>query len=103
MVSGANMELVVGDVGSWDIVRDDGQTVRSAGAWGLLNIQTIQKRCRRDRIHRCGDRLSSYDRFFGDTGERQLKMQHWIRAGPDDDTLLCLLEVCDTDGDRVFS
>src|SRR6266853_4514306 len=99
----ANVELVVRDVGSWDVIRDDSQTIRSAGTWSLLDVQTIQKRCRRDRIHRCGDRFSSYNCFFGDAGERQLEMQNRICARLDDDTLLCLLEIRQGDCNCVFA
>src|SRR6267154_2558223 len=102
-MSTANVELVVGDVGSRHVVRDDGQTIRSAGTWSLLDVQTIQKRCRRDRIHCCSDRFSSYDCFFGDAGERQLEMQNRICARLDDDTLLCLLEVSQGDCNCVFA
>src|SRR5882762_3445297 len=100
---GANVELVVRDVRSWDVIRDDSQTIRSAGAWSLLDVQTIQKRCRRDRIHCCSDRFSSYNCFFGYAGQRQLKMQHRIRARLDDDTLLRLLEVGQGDCNCVFA
>src|SRR3979490_1818825 len=102
-MSGANVELVVGDVGSRDVVRDDGQTIRSAGTWSLLHIQTIQKCCRRARIPCCTALFSSYDCFFGDAGEGQLKMQNRICPGLDDDTLLCLLEVSQGDCNCVFA
>ena len=103
LMSAANVELVVGDVGSGHEVGDHTQTVGARGAGSALDVETADKRGGRGGIGGRGiGRAGDVDGFFG-SSDVEREVQHRLSAGVDDNVLLRLLESDSGDADRVVA
>ena len=85
LMSAANVELVVGDVGSGDEVGDHGEAVGASGAGSARDVEAADERGGRGGIGGRGfGRAGDVDGLFG-SGDVEREVQHGLRAGDDDD------------------
>ena len=73
-MAAANVQLVVDDVGTGDVVGNQGQAVGPRGAGCFLNLQAVDEVCRRDSLRLRGVGGDNYR--FVLRGKTKLKMQN---------------------------
>ena len=103
LMSSANVELIVGDVGARHEVGDHREAVGAGGAGSAREFLAVNNRGRRSRVgRRSFDRAGNVHRLFR-SGHAESKVQHRLRAGDHHHVLPTLLESDARDGDDIFA
>ena len=103
LMPAANVELVMRDVSSGNVVGDHGQAVAAVGAGGPLHIQAADQGGGRRGVRRRSFSSGGDGNVFTLARDLKLKMRHRLSAGNHNDILRRLDEPRTRHRDRVFA